>query len=84
VTTTVALPRPGSSLLSDADRRLIAHLAAGLTAKEIARRTGRSRNAVALSVSRLLAKTGTSNAAHLVATALRCGWLDGGAYEAAA
>lgn len=81
----VALPRPGSTLLTDEDRRIIALLAAGYTIKSAARRLEMNPATLGVHISRLLARTGTSNGTHLVATALRCGWLDGDdAFEAAA
>lgn len=70
------LPRPGSALLSDADRELIAMLADGMSAAEIGRRTFVSERVAQRRVQAVTAKTGTRNAAHLVAAALRCGWLN--------
>ena len=81
----ISLPRPGSTLLTADDRALIQMLSEGLACKQIGRRLGISALAVEKRMSRLHAKTGTENTAHLVATALRCGWLDGGdAFESAA
>jgi DNA-binding NarL/FixJ family response regulator len=82
--TAVTLPRPGSALLADRDRALIAMLADGVPSKQAARSLGVSPAAVDLWVRRLMAATGTANRTHLVATALRCGWLDDGALEVAA
>jgi len=80
----IALPRPGSTLLTDADRGLIRMLADGMSAAEIGRRLYISERVAQRRVQAILDKTGTRNATHLVATALRCGWLDGSAYEVAA
>ncbi len=80
----IALPRPGASLLTDADRDLIRMLADGWSLKRIGRHYGLSAVAIGNRLSRLYARTGTNNSAHLVATALRCGWLDDGALEVAA
>jgi DNA-binding CsgD family transcriptional regulator len=80
----ITLPRPGSSLLADADRELIALLADGMSAAEIGRRLFISERVAQRRVQAILDKTGTRNATHLVATALRCGWLDRDAHEVAA
>ena len=83
--TTVTLPRPGSTLLTGADRDLIGMLADGVPSKQAARSFGVSPAAVDLWVRRLMAATGTANRTHLVATALRCGWIGAqDAYGAAA
>ncbi len=74
--TAVTLPRPGTGLLSDADRALIGMLADGMSAAEIGRRTYVAERMAQKRVHAVLTKTGTRNAAHLVAVALRCGWLD--------
>lgn len=50
-------------------------LADGEPCKRIARHLGICTGAVKKRMSRLYVKTGTENSAHLVATALRCGWL---------
>lgn len=82
---TLALPRPGSALLDHADRALIRMLSEGLGSKQIGRRLGIATLAVEKRMSRLHAKTGTENTAHMVATALRCGWIGAeDAYGAAA
>ncbi|HEY8977862.1 MAG TPA: helix-turn-helix domain-containing protein [Burkholderiaceae bacterium] len=77
--TALTLPRPGSTLLTDADRDLIRMLADGMTGKQIGRRLGVAPTVVSTRTARLRAKTGTDNTAHLVATATRCGWI--GAWE---
>lgn len=73
----ISLPRPGSTLLDVADRDLIAMLADGMSAAEIGRRVYISERVAQRRVQAILDKTGTRNATHLVATALRCGWLSG-------
>lgn len=78
------LPRPGHALLTDADRAMLLMLADGLTLKQAAARLGTSPSAVGTRLSRLYAETGTSNGTHLVATALRHGWLDGDTPQATA
>lgn len=75
-TPALTLPRPGSTLLTDTDRDLIRMLADGLSLRQIAARLGVSFSVVGNRLSRLYARTGTSNSTHLVATALRSGWLD--------
>ena len=83
--TVITLPRPGSTLLTDFDRRAIALLADGMTIKSAARRLGVDPAWLGTHVARLTAKTGTSNGTHLVATALRSGWIGAqDAYGAAA
>lgn len=82
----ITLPRPGASLLSVRDRELLAMLADGVGSKQAGRALGVSAAAVDLWVRRLMSATGTANRTHLVATALRCGWLAAGddEFEAAA
>lgn len=73
--TAPTLPRPGSTLLTDADRDLIRMLADGMSAAEIGRRAYISERVAQRQVQAIMDKTGTRNATHLVAVALRCGWL---------
>lgn len=74
--TAVTLPRPGASLLTDADRQLIAMVAGGLTVTQIGDRLGESEQAVTKRLRDLRATTCTRNNRHLVNTAKRNGWID--------
>lgn len=82
--TVVTLPRPGASLLTNADRHLIAMLADGYPYKRIGPLIGIHPASVGNRVMSLVRRTGTENPRHLVATALRCGWLDDDAASRAA
>lgn len=74
--TATTLPRPGATLLTDADRALLAALADGKTLKRIAADYATNIPAVQRWIGHLLRRTGTENRTHLVATAVRCGWLN--------
>jgi DNA-binding NarL/FixJ family response regulator len=74
VTAAVALPRPGSALLTDTDRALIQMLALGLDHVDVARRYHLAHAAALLRVKALLCKTGTEDVEQLVRTARLCGW----------
>lgn len=74
--TALTLPRAGSSLLSDGDRHVIWLLAEEFTTHEIARWCRKAPAIIERRIRGLLARTGTDTTADLVATAVRCGWID--------
>ncbi len=67
------LPRPRPT---DVERRLLECLVDGMSDKQIARATGSPLSTVASRVQRLLVKAGAANRTHLLALAIRRGWIE--------
>lgn len=68
-----ALPNPRPN---DAERRVLECLADGMSDKRIAREIGSPLATVTSRVRRLMAKAGADNRTHLLALAIRRGWIE--------
>lgn len=73
----VPVPRRpwGTQGLTEAERKLMAMVAAGMSYKEIAREIGRSQYATGGLLGRIYKRLGAQNAPHAVAIAIRDGWI---------
>jgi DNA-binding CsgD family transcriptional regulator len=68
-------PRHAACPFTDKELELLRRLADGETRSRIAREMLVKERSLYTSVSRMLARVGASNATHLVAGALRAGWI---------